>query len=442
MNDRLRRLVLLPGLCTAALVASSAGGYPLDGDEESGIRRLVGYANAQQAPTGEKLKAGALLGHADVELALAGYDGPDFDARPEDAQLKAALEALFRERDPSYALAIVDFSDPENIRWAGLRPDTQQNVGSVGKVLCMIGLFDALARAFPDPADRARVLATTVARGGDWVLGDEHSVPRFDAATGKNSFSRLRAEDEFRLSEWLDHAISASANGAGSVVWREAMLLRHFGSRYPVPRSEAEAFFRDTPKRELTALALATLSEPLAAAGIDTAKIRQGSFWTSSSKNLVPGTSSFATPRELARVMFRLEQGRLVDEWSSLEMKRYLYITKRRYRYVYAPELASAAAFFKSGSLYSCKEEEGFRCRRYEGNERNFMNSVVTIEAPAEAPELRYIVTLISSVLRTNSAWDHSRIGAGIHELVATRGPVTLRENASSAEIDAAGRSD
>jgi hypothetical protein len=274
------------------------------------------------------------------------------------------------------------------------------------------------------------------------VLGDEHSVPRFDAATGRNSFSRLRAEDEFRLSEWLDHAISASANGAGSVVWREAMLIRHFGSRYPVPRTEAEAFFSDTPKRELTALALATLSEPLAAAGIDTAKIRQGSFWTSTSKNLVPGTSSFATPRELARVMFRLEQGRLVDEWSSLEIKRYLYITKRRYRYVYAPELASAAAFFKSGSLYSCKAEEGFRCRRYEGNERNFMNSVVTIEAPAAAPELRYIVTLISNVLRTNSAWDHSRIGAAIHELVATRGPVTLRENASSAEIDAAGRSD
>ena len=33
-------------------------------------------------------------------------------------------------------------------------------------------------------------------------------------------------------------------------------------------------------------------------------------------------------------------------------MKRYLYMTKKRYRYVYAPELANAAVYFKSGSFY------------------------------------------------------------------------------------------
>jgi len=430
------------GLALAALYATLAQAYPLDGEAESGIRRLEAYRLAQERPTGAKLSAGAVLGIDEIVLGLTSYDGPDFDSLPEDLALKASLEALFRERDPSYALTLVDVSDPNQIRWAGLRPDTRQNVGSVGKILCMIGLFDALKRAFPDPADRARVLATTVVRGGDWVLGDEHAVPHFQPDTGTNKFALLRADDEFRLSEWIDHAISVSANGAGAVIWREAMLLRHFGPRYPVPAEEAAAFFRDTPKAELSALAQQVMAEPLQAAGIDTENVRQGSFWTASSKRMVPGGSSFATPRELARIMFRMEQGRLIDTWSSLEMKRYLYMTKRRYRYVYAPELASSAVFFKSGSLYSCKPEEGYRCRRYEGNGRNYMNSVVTVEQPAGSAQTRYIVSLISNVLKTNSAWDHSRIAAAVHELVKTRGPVKLRENATAAELDAAGKSD
>lgn len=441
LDQRLSAALLGAGL--ALLAPSLANAYPLDGEAESGIRRLAGYRLAQDRPTGAKLSSGALLGVGEIALGLTAYSGPDFDSQPEDPALKSALEGLFRSRDPSYALTLVDVSDPDNIRWAGLRPDTRQNVGSVGKILCMIGLFDALARAFPDPRDRQRVLATSVIRGGEWVLGDEHTVPHFDADTGVNKFALLRADDEFRLSEWVDHAISVSANGAGSVIWREAMLLRRFGARYPLSAEESTAFFRDTPKAELTALAQQVIVDPLQSAGIDTANIRQGSFWTSSSKRFVPGGSSFATPRELARIMFRLEQGRLVDAWSSLEIKRYLYMTKRRYRYVYAPELASAAVFFKSGSLYSCKPEEGYRCRRYEGNGRNFMNSVVTVEKPAGAsPDTRYIVSLLSNVLKTNSAWDHSRIGAAIDELVATRAPVTLRENAVAGEVDAAGKSD
>ncbi len=433
---------------SAAVLAVLLGGaqlvaaYPLDGEQRTGIRRLAGYRIAQQQPTGPKLSPGALLGVADVELGLAGYEGPDFDAFPEDPTLKASLAQLFNARDPSYALVVVDVSDPAHVRWAGLRPDTRQNVGSVGKILCMIGLFQALREAFPDVADRQRVLATTVVRGGDWVLGDEHAVPRFDATAGRNVLARLGAADEFRLSEWLDHAISASANGAGAVIWREALLVRHFGARYPVPRDEADAYFRDTPKAVLSAAAQAVMVEPLTAAGIDTANMRQGSFWTGASKRFVPGTSSFATPRELARVMFRIDQGRMVDEWSSLEMKRYLYITKRRYRYVYAPELAQSATFFKSGSLYSCKPEPGFRCRQYQGNDRNYMNSVVSVETPAHAPTSRYVVALISNVLRQNSAWDHSRIAAAIHELVLTRRPVALREAAAAGEVDSAGESD
>ena len=430
------------------LASATASSYPLDGEERSGIRRLQGYANAQQRAGGAKLPAGALLGTHEVSLALASAPvGADFDAAPPDPELQASLESIFRNRDPSYGVVVVDISNPERVTWAGLRPDIKQNPGSVGKVLTMVGLFDALAGAFPDPQDRARVLREVVVEGGDWVLGDEHEVPRYDASTGTNRFARVRADDRFRLSEWLDHMVSPSANAAASVVWREAMLIRHFGAAYPPARERAEAFFRDTPGTSLGELALNISSEPLERAGINTDDIQQGSFWTRTAKQRVPGTVSFATPRELARVMFRMEQGRLVDAWSSLEMKRYLYMTKRRYRYVFAPELHEAAVYFKSGSLYACQPEEGFRCRKYMGNKRNLMNSVTIVESPARPPagatgaQTRYIVALVSNVLRVNSAWDHSRLAVAIDKAVKTRGEVTVKEKAGEAEIKAAGES-
>lgn len=443
MNRFAEISVLVTCVTIAALGGPAVHAYPLDGEADSGIRRLQGYALQQQRTSGPKLSRGALLGIADIKLGLEGREIADFDTQLQDSELAGTLQRIFQDRDPSYAVVVVDITDPENVRWAGLRPDTRQNVGSVGKIITMTGLFYALQQAFPDIEDRRRVLATTLARGGDWVIGDEHAVPHFDPVEGVNNFARLRPDDEFYLSEWLDHAVSASANGAGSVVWREAMLIRHFGARYPVLREESEAFFSSTPKTQLSALAAAVMAEPLQAAGISMENFRQGSFWTRAAQRIVPGPNSYATPRELARFMFRLEQGRLVDSWSSLEMKKYLYITKRRYRYVYAPELAQSATFFKSGSLYSCQAEEGFRCRQYMGNQRNFMNSVVTVETPAGPdPELRYIVSLISNVLRFNSAWDHSRFAAAIHEAIKTPGTVRVRADASNDELLDAGRSD
>jgi hypothetical protein len=219
------------------------------------------------------------------------------------------------------------------------------------------------------------------------------------------------------------------------------MLIRHFGAEYPKSFEESERFFSETPKSRLAALALAVVTEPLAAAGIDTKNLQQGSFWTTTSKQKVPGTVSFATPRELARLVFRIEQGRLVDEWSSLEMKKYMYLTKRRYRYAYAPELNQQAVFFKSGSLYSCRPEEGFACDKYMGNARNLMNSVASVSGRSE-DDPAYIATLMSNVLKFNSAWDHSRIAAAVHETIRTNQAQTLRETASAAEMTEAGKSD
>jgi hypothetical protein len=76
------------------------------------------------------------------------------------------------------------------------------------------------------------------------------------------------------------------------------------------------------------------------------------------------------------------------------------------------------------------------------GNSRNFMNSVVTVETPAGPnPELRYIVSLVSNVLRFNSAWDHSRFAAAIHEAILTPGTVRVRADATDQELNEAGQS-
>lgn len=423
---------------------SESGAYPLDGSRTMGIRRLLGHQNVQAGKVpGQKLPAGALLSSDEIRLSLAGGNpGWDLEGVAKDPTLQSALASIFEDRDPSYAVAVVDLSDPEHPVWAGLREDRTSFPGSVGKVVCMAALFDGLRRAFPDVADRERVLRETVVEATDWAQGDWHPVPTYDPETGSNRSAPIRGGERFTLAEWVDHMISASANSAGAIVWKEAMLLRRFGAEYPVGPEREEEFFRTTPKRELAALSLRVGDDPLLTAGLDPAGLRQGTFWTKAGQRRVPGSSSYASPRELARFLIRIEEGRMVDPWSSLEMKRYLYMTRRRFRFAYAPELREAAVYFKSGSYYRCAPEPGYRCAKYAGNVENTMNSIAIVESPAaQGPgQRRYIVALTSNVLRKNSAWDHARLAAAIEEAVRTRKPTKAREGGTEADISAAGK--
>lgn len=447
MTNRVRvpsRVVALVSLA-ALLWPDTAAPYPINGRKVSGIRRLDGYVKAQEeGPKSLRLVPGAKLPLEAVALNLVGKNESfDVATTAQDPKLAAAIAGIFKARDPSYSLAIIDITDPEHPAWAGLREDRAQYPGSVGKILCMTALFDGLRRAFPDPEVRARVLRETQVVASDWVVTDSHKVP-YTTGDGGLRFARIQLGDSFTLSEWVDHMVSSSANAAGSIVWKEAILLREFGSSYPVSKEKEDAFFKDTPKSRLTALSQIVINEPLVAAGLDLAKIQQGTMWTRTGQRRIPGIASFATPRELARWLLRLEQGRLVDAWSSLEMKRYLYMTKRRYRYVYAPELSEAAAYFKSGSLYECKAEEGFRCGKYKGNVKNFMNSIAIIETPAtHGPgQKRYIVAMMSNVLRVNSAWDHSRVAAAIDAAVRTREAAKVVDEGSALDQTESGRSE
>jgi hypothetical protein len=113
-----------------------------------------------------------------------------------------------------------------------------------------------------------------------------------------------------------------------------------------------------------------------------------------------------------------MEQGQLVDEWSSRQLKRLLYMTERRIRYASSPELSDAAVYFKSGSLYKCKEEEGFKCTPYHGNVYNYMNSMAIIERENEGVKTHYIAIVISNVLRKNGAVEHQTLATKVDRLI------------------------
>ena len=397
----------------AAAVAAPAGAYPLDGYESTGIRRLLAIRLVQDGRLpGGKQPPGALLGLADVDLRLPGRELAV--PAPDPELSRRVVDALGGDAD-AYGVAVLDLTDPDQPRYAEHRGDYRQNVGSVGKLVVALALFQGLADAWPDDlAKRTAVLRDTIVTADAFSQSDHHTVRFFDPATKALARRTIRVGDTGSLYEYLDWMLSPSSNSAAGMVMREAMLLRQFGKDYPRPEAEIRRFFAETRKSDLTALFERTFVDPIGRNGLDVNLLRQGSVFTHQGKQVVPGPGeSYGSARELARYLLLLEEGRLVDAFSSREIKRLLYVTERRIRYAASPALAPAALYFKSGSLYECRPEPGYRCAEYAGNVKNYMNSVAIVEHPAGARRLHYVVTIVSNVLRRNSA--------GVHMAIATR---------------------
>ncbi|HEY1418820.1 MAG TPA: serine hydrolase, partial [Myxococcaceae bacterium] len=304
--------------------------------------------------------------------------------------------------------------------YAEHRGDHQQNVGSVGKLIVALALYQALADLHPkDLEARKRTLKETLVIADGFSQHDSHTIRIFDPEARTLKRRAVQIGDRGSLYEWVDWMLSPSSNSAAGMVMREAMLLRRYGAAYPPPDSEIQRFFDETPRTELTELFRTTFYEPVTRNGLDLEWLRQGSFFTAGGNRKVPEAgTSYGTARELMRYLLRLEQGRIVDEWSSREIKRLIYVTERRIRYAASPALVDAAVYFKSGSLFECAPEPGFTCRPYAGNVKNYMNSTAIIESPATARKLFYMTTLVSNVLRKNSAAEHQALATRFHRLV------------------------
>lgn len=418
---------LLPTLALGLTVGLTpvAQAYPLDGYDETGIRRLEASRLAHEGEIrGPKQPAGALLPTEAVDLRL--LDRPDLTLPDPDPAFTAQVVRLLGRHADRYGIAVLDLSDPDNPRYAEHRGDYRQNVGSVGKLVVALAVFQALADIWPDENDRIRVLKETVITADEFSHWDHHTVRMFDVDSRHLTRRALKDGDQATLWEYLDWMISPSSNSAAGMLMRDAMLMRQYGTDYPPSADEIRRFFDETPKSELTALFERTFFDPLVRNGFDLDHFRQASFFTRRGKALVPGPGrSYATARELMKYGLLMEQGRLIDEFSSRQLKRLTYVTERRIRYASSPKLRDSAVYFKSGSLYSCREEPGFHCGKYKGNARNYMNSFAIVESPAGENRLHYLVMLISNVLKKNSAYDHQTLATRIHELIDEAHPPT-----------------
>lgn len=412
-------LVFLLFACGPALIFYNS--YPIDGYDHTGIKRLKRLELIQQGEikTVPALPAGALRTYDEIKLNLSSRSKDSLGSfLTPDEQFQSEINTLFRGLDKSYSLTVLDISDVNHIRYAERNEKAGYQPGSVGKLAVLAALFAQLEKIYPDSWDkRTELLRNKSVKAGVWGLTDEHTIPIYNLEKNTLVKRQVVASDVFTLYEWTDHMLSVSNNGAASIVWREVMLMAAFGDHYPdLSQEETDLYFKETPKKELTDLGNDVVNLPLRDLGITKDEWRLGSFFTKGANRYVGDKGgSIGTPLGLMKFLIQLEQGKVVDAQSSLEMKRLMYMTDRRIRYAQAPTLKEAGVYFKSGSLYKCDRTKGEACGKYMGNVSNYMNSVAIIEHPDNCI---YMVVLMTNVLRKNSASDHMYLAGNIDKVV------------------------
>ncbi|GEM_PF-4364833 len=94
----------------------------------------------------------------------------------------------------------LDLSGPDRPRYAEHRGDYRQNVGSVGKLVVALALFQALADAWPDDTgQRIRVLRDTLVTADAFSQKDHHKIRIFDMENRKLTRRIMQAGDQGTL---------------------------------------------------------------------------------------------------------------------------------------------------------------------------------------------------------------------------------------------------
>jgi hypothetical protein len=417
----MKKIIVLAIIVLTASAFTTYTYYPIDGYEHTGIKRLkrLELIKSGEIKNVPALPAGALRSYNDIQLNLLSRKNDSaMGLMQVNEDFQKEISALFRGLDKSYSLTVLDISDPDNVRYAERNETAGYQPGSVGKLAVLVGLFTQLEKIYPDSFEkRTELLKNKSVKSGVWGLTDEHTIPIYNIEKNTLVKRQVIASDVFTLYEWADHMLSVSNNGAASIVWREVLLMAAFGEKYPdLTQEETDTYFKETPRKELTDLSNDVVNLPLRDLGISSDEWRLGSFFTKGANTYVGDKGgSIGSPQGLMKFLVQLEQGKVVDEASSLEMKRLMYMTDRRIRYAQSPALKEAAVYFKSGSLYKCDRSKDESCGKYMGNITNFMNSVIMVEHPDNC---RYMVVLMTNVLRKNSASDHMYLAGNIDKII------------------------
>ena len=392
--------------------------YPIDGYDTTGIKRLYRLQKMEMDSIANKrIPNGAYLKLEDIKLNLLSRKRDSLGAiLVEDNDFDRKIARI--TPGGNYSLAVLDMTNPDSLKYAAHRENVGYQPGSVGKIAVLNGFFTELAEVYPDNFElRTGLMCNKRVKARYWGTGDHHTIPVYDIDSDKLTKRQVVASDEFSLYEWADHMVSVSNNGAASVLYRETMLLDAFGRKYAdLTEEEAENYFVETDRDSLTSQANRVVNQPLRDLGITEDDWRLGGMFTRPAGKYVGREGgSIGTPKGLMKFLVALEQGNVIDEESSLEMKRLLYMTDRRIRYAHSNRLDDAAVYFKSGSFYKCDREKNPNCSDYAGNVFNYMNSVIIVEQPNGK---KYIVCLMTNVLNKNSAGAHMYLASSIDKVV------------------------
>ncbi|MFT4535851.1 MAG: hypothetical protein ACJA1A_002795 [Saprospiraceae bacterium] len=404
------------------LIASLCYSYPIDGYKYTGIDRLAyQYKVYRDSNLVSRLKDGSFLMMDDIRLNLLGV-GSNWPSQ--DEKMQREIDGIFRYLEPQYSLSIMDVTDPNNVKYAGRKENVGYQPGSVGKIAAAIALFAELGKIYGDDWEAIRALLyTKEVKGNEFVVSDHHTVPLYDIKKDKYTNRIVLQSDVFSLYEWLDHMFSKSSNAAASVIMREVILLHAMDTHYECASlEEMEELFEITDRRVLAGLSEDLINCPLRDLGIDEDEWKLGGFFTPGAERYVPRQGgSIGSTKGLMKYMHAMERGKVINERSSLELKRMMYMTDRRIRYAGARAIAGDAVYFKSGSLYSFKDEPGFVKRKYAGNRYNYMNSIAIVEKK-DSTRRKYMVALMSNVLRKNSVAEHYGLATQMDKLIAKLG--------------------
>ena len=420
-HGRIARLVALA--CALGMMGSaSAAAYPLDEYGETGITRLQAYWLAKQGILDQGiLSKGAFWASDAIGLRMNSH--PAFELPPPDVELTQKLRSILGSDADRYGISLLDFTDPSAPVFAEINGSLPQNPGSVGKLMVLLAWFQALADVYPDDIEaRFSLMADTQITANAFIRNDHHKVPYWKPGDPTVVRRPIAEGDVANIWTFFDWTASASSNAAASMMMSEVILLKKFGKAYPPSEEEAAAYFGETPRAELSKVFMDLMQRPITRNGMNVGQLRQGGFFSREGKKRVPGTNSTATSHQLLKFVMLMEQGKLVDPWSSLHIKKLLYLTDGRIRYASSRVLKDSAVYYKSGSFYGCKVEKGFDCDsfKYRGNRFNFMNSVAVVETEASPgkQQLRYVVVVLSNVLKKNSAELHRDLAAEVHGLI------------------------
>jgi len=410
----MKKIIKIAVFSLAAILMFSF--YPIDGLKTTGIARLMYIQNLLDS--GKKITRipkGALHSIDSVKLNLRGqkYMSTEEIFIKDEALSKQIKSLLPRGH---YSITVLDMSDPDNLKYAAVNENAGYQPGSVGKLVVLNAFFHELKKIYPNSWEsRVELLKNKKVTSRYWGVGDHHTIPVYNIETGKQVKRKVVAKDEFTLYEWLDHMVSVSNNGAASVVFREVVLMNVFGEDYPnVSNEQAEEFFSEIKHDSLRNLSHRAINQPLRDLGITEKEWRLGGPFTQNSSHKVGRKGgSNATPVGLMKFIVKLEQGNIVDEETSLEMKRLIYLTDRRIRYAKSPKLDDARVYYKSGSYYSGGSGS------YMGSKFNYMNSVIIVEHPET--QKKYAVCLMTNILLKNSATDHYYLGGKIDHIINTK---------------------